>query len=139
MSLTGKVAAVLNERELVFNLGSENGITEGMKFKVMETRQEILDPDTGEFLGLFDREKVRVKVSEVNPKYSVARTYETYVVNLGSDSFVSAFSGGRGREARKVRTLRPNNESTLLPMDEKDSFVNIGDPVFQVEDDLNAT
>ena len=136
MSLRGKVAAVLNERELVVNLGSENGVAEGMKLKVMEPEREILDPDTGEFLGRFDREKVRVKVAEVNPKYSVGRTYETYVINLGSDSFASVFSGGRGREARRVRTLRPNNESNLLPMDETDSFVNIGDPVVLVEDGI---
>ena len=136
MALEGKVAAILNERELVINLGSEAGMKEGMKFRVMAPEMQILDPESNEYLGAFAREKIRVKIVDVQPKYAVGSTFETYKVNIGgaltgiSDMLV------RSREVTRVRTLRADNNSFLEPMDEDKSFVNIGDPVFQIENDI---
>ena len=135
MTIKGKVAAILNERELVVNVGSNHGVQEGMKFKVMELDRQIIDPDSHEILGEFNREKIRVKIFEVNPKYSVGSTYETYRVTIGSLPNVAHLFEPR-REVTRVRTLRADNSIYLEPMDEAKSFVNIGDSVFQVEDDL---
>lgn len=136
--MRGKVAAILNERELVINLGSANGVKEGMKFKVIEPELQILDPDTQEFLGTFDREKVRIKVVEVNPKYSVGSTYETYVVTLETPTLLSfgPRTSQTTREVRRVRTLRADGGLYLEPMDETKSFVHIGDLAVLVEDGL---
>lgn len=137
MTLEGKVAAILNERELVVNLGSEVGVVEGMKFKVVEPSRQILDPDTGETLGTFEREKVRVRILEVNPKYSVGSTYETYKVTVGGGGIPDfSYFFGRSREVTRIRTLRPDGGLYLEPMDETKSFVKIGDPVVLVEDGL---
>ena len=38
MAIEGKVATILNERDLVINKGSSSGVAEGMKFGVMEKR-----------------------------------------------------------------------------------------------------
>lgn len=136
--MRGKVAAILNERELVINLGSANGVEEGMKFKVIEPERRILDPDTQELLGTFDREKVRVKVVEVNPRYSVGSTYETYAVTLETPALPSfgPRTGQTTREVRRVRTLRADGGLYLEPMDETQSFVHIGDLAVLVEDGL---
>ena len=45
--IRGKVAHVLNEREIAINVGTEKGVTIGMRFNVMEIHDEdIKDPDT---------------------------------------------------------------------------------------------
>jgi hypothetical protein len=136
MTIQGKVAAILNERELVINLGEISGVQEGMRFKVMSHELDIVDPDSQEQLGVFAREKVRVKVVEVHPKYSVGSTYETYQVAQGSGlpDFSHLFE--RSRKVTRVRTLRADNAVFLEPLDEMNSIVKIGDPVFQVEDSV---
>ncbi len=82
MAIEGKVAAVLNDRELVINKGESSGVKPGMIFGVPEER-EIQDPDTKEELGSVEIIKIRVKVVDVKPKMSICRTYETYHFNLG--------------------------------------------------------
>jgi len=64
--IRGKVARILNSRELVINVGSKDGVAVGMKFDVLEPkREEIKDPDTGEVLGSLARPKVRARVKSV--------------------------------------------------------------------------
>ena len=46
MAIEGKVAAILNERDLVINRGSDSGVQEGMRFGVVEKDVPIVDPDT---------------------------------------------------------------------------------------------
>ena len=82
MAIEGKVAEILNERELVLNKGEIAGVKKDMIFGVFETK-EVIDPDTGEILGPVDSVKIRAKVVDVQPKLSVCRTFETYQVNIG--------------------------------------------------------
>ena len=140
MAVEGKVAAVLNERDLVINKGSDAGVKDGMKFKVIVPEVTVADPDTGEVLGTIAKEKIRVKVVEVHPKFSVGKTYETYVVNVGGSGsdFIDRFVIGTlpRREVTRVRTLRSDDSTSLAPLDERSSFVKVGDPVIEVKDDL---
>jgi hypothetical protein len=69
MSVEGRVANVLNARELVINIGRDDGVRRGMKFKVLaDTPTEITDPETERVIGVIDREKVRVQATEVTKK-----------------------------------------------------------------------
>jgi hypothetical protein len=134
--LTGVVAALLNERELVINLGSDAGTSEGMRFAVLEKQRVIVDPLTKQELGHIQREKVRVKVIETRPKFAIARTYETYqtqpsgaryAVHVGADR-LAAFIGASGET--RVRTLRDaDRPSGFERIDESESYVEVGDPV----------
>lgn len=81
--ITGKVAAVLNARRLVINRGSEHGVEPGMRFRVLE-ELNVTDPDTGERLGELPREVVRVAVIDVEPRYAIAHTFETYTTSSPS-------------------------------------------------------
>ena len=55
-----------------------------MRFEVMETKgQDVQDPDTGELLGSIERPKVRVEISKVQERLSIASTYTTVTVNVG--------------------------------------------------------
>ncbi len=82
--IRGKVAHILNTREIAINVGTENGVTVGMYFDVMDAHYEnITDPDTNEVLGSLERPKVRVKIIHVQEKLSLATTYRKERVNTG--------------------------------------------------------
>jgi len=136
--LLGKVAAVLNERELVINIGKKSGVEIGMKFKVLtEKPAEILDPDTQDILGIVDREKVRVEVVEIQEKLSVCRTYKTFVIEGGSMAAIynlnlkSIFSPRR----ELPETLKAEDSAFPKPISEEESFVKKGDRVLQILDE----
>ena len=144
--LRGKVARILNSREIVINIGSDNGVVVGMRFKVMDTSGgDIKDPDTGELLGSVERPKVNVEVSSVQQRLSVATTYEKETVNVGG----VGFSAGAGFGSGLAQVLMPpkwittyetlkTREETWEDLDEEDSYVKTGDSVVQVVNDVDA-
>lgn len=137
--IEGKVAQILNARELVINVGEESGVVEGMKFAVLsESPTEIRDPETGELLDTLEREKVRVMASEVRRRVTICRTYVTKVIPAGK------FSRPRFRlpdltefEAGKtiVETLKAQDKDFPAPLSPEESYVKIKDPVIQVLED----
>ena len=130
MNIEGKVAAIVNRRELVINRGADAGVQEGMKFRVMDRLLEITDPESNETLGTLEREKVRVKVSEVHPKFSLAMTYETYEVS--EPNLASIFGSHR---LTRVRTLQTTSDPVQSP-DDRVASVRAGDLAVLVEDGL---
>ena len=136
--IRGKVARILNSRELALNIGSEQGVILSMLFDVLDPNFEnIPDPDTGEVIGSIYRPKVRVKIVQVQEQVSVGTTYRSKRVNIGG--------GGLGAWSnlltppnwiREYETLR-TEEGTWESLEEKDSYIATGDPVVQVahEDD----
>lgn len=89
--LTGKVAAILNSRELAINIGMNAGVEVDMVFKVLG-EAKLSDPDTNEQLGSIRYEKGKVKIVTVEEKFSTARTFETYVTNIGGVGTVGDIS-----------------------------------------------
>ena len=140
--IRGKVARVLNKHEIAINVGTENGVTVGMYFDIMGTYDEIEDPDTLEVLGSLERPKVRVKIIHVQEKLSLAATYRTKRVNTGGTGKLVAL-GPFSRAlmpptwVEKYETLG-KTEKTKDVLDEKDSYVNVGEPVVQTIEDGEA-
>lgn len=135
--IEGKVAQVLNRREVALNVGSSSGVVPGMKFAILNKRAlNIRDPDTREPLGSIDLPKALVKVVRVNDKVSVARTFRTTKRNIGGD-----FSLGLRRALEQPRwvevpeTLKVDEHSYQQEIEEKDSIVKIGDPVVEIRGD----
>ena len=94
--IRGKVARILNSREIAINVGSDDGVSTGMYFDVMDRNHEdIKDPDTQEVLGSIQRPKIRVRTTVVQEKLSVASTYKTKQVNVGwsGDRICRSISG----------------------------------------------
>jgi hypothetical protein len=140
----GKIARVLNSRELVINRGAADGVREGMYFDILDPQaEEIRDPDSGDVLGSLLRPKVRVRVVHVDDRFSVASTYRSQKVNVGG---TGAFSGPSSiarhllppRWVKKYETLK-TEEKTWEPIDEEQCYVRTGDPVRQVFDDEDET
>lgn len=138
--LEGRVAQILNARELVINIGSENGVSPKMKFAVLsEQPLEVRDPDTGEVLDVIDREKVRVEASEVRPKISICRTYRIKRIGGGALHATSLPSvvnvASLFEPPREIQeTLEAKDSSLPPPLSPEESYVKIKDRVIQVSE-----
>ena len=142
--IRGKVAQILNSRELVINAGSSSGVAVGMRFEVMDAKgEDIKDPATGELLGSLERPKVKVEVSKVQDRLSVASTYKKETVNVGGAGLAVGVSSPLSqlfmpaKYETRYETLK-TEEKTWEDLDEEDSYVKIGDPVVQVLEGTNA-
>ncbi len=140
--IRGKVAWVLNSREIAINIGVADGVTMGMFFDVEYPYGAIKDPDTNEVLGSIKRTKVRVQITEVQEKLAVASTYRSTRVNLGGAGFdFGPFSRALmpSEWITKYETLKKSDRKILIEdIDEEDSFVKVGDPVVQVIEEIDA-
>jgi hypothetical protein len=141
--IRSKVARVLNSREIVIAAGSTQGVTKGMYFDVMDPKgEDIRDPDTGEVLGSIERPKVRVKVTQVQERLSVASTYKKERINIGGTGYaaVGAVSLAQAlmppKYVTKYETLK-TDEKTWEDLDEEESYVKSGDPVVQVVEKID--
>lgn len=134
--IRGKVARILNSRELAINVGSEDGVVVGMYFDVLDPKgEDITDPDTDEILGSLERPKVRVQVYRVQDRLSVAQTYKKRSVNVGGKGGLAITGIAEyfmpPKYVTKYETLK-TTEKTWEDLDETESYVKTGDPVVQV-------
>ena len=132
MPIQGKVAAILNERDLVINKGRTDGISEGMLFQVTQPDVPIRDPDSGANLGVLTRDKIKVRVVEVHSQFSVAKTYETYSAHVPS-AYEQAELASRGRTVTRVRKIimeSPGQNTATIG--QEGSTVKVGDPAVQI-------
>ena len=130
--IRGKVARVLNDREVALNRGLDHGVSRGMEFDILSRNaQEVRDPDTDELLGSPQRPKVRVRVNLVyNDKMSVAETFRKRRVNVGGKGVgLGLFEPPKWED--HYETLRIE-DARVDEIGELDSYVSRGDPVVQV-------
>lgn len=130
----GKVAAVLSRRELILNLGEENGVRIGMKFVILNSKgADIRDPDTGAVLGTVEVPKTVVKVVRIDgPHLSVARTFRKIAGTPGLFGGIPNISGTPAR----TETLDIASGSSLkAELSEEDSFIRVGDVAVETEGD----
>ncbi len=142
--LRGKVARILDSRNLVLNIGSQQGVTSGMYFDVMDPKgEDIRDPDTNEILGSIERPKVRVRITDVQERISVASTYKKNQINVGGKGTGLGLAvTGLAQQlmppkwVSRYETLK-TDEQTWEDIKEEESFVKTGDPVVQVMTDVD--
>ena len=133
--IRGKIARVLNTREIALNVGTAQGVTLGMRFDVMDTNErDITDPDTGKVLGSLERPKIRVEIIHVQEELSVAQTPETNVNVGGTGTSLGPFARSfmPPNWVTRYETLKKTEKNTEEELDEEDSRVKTGDPVVQV-------
>lgn len=136
--IRGKVARVLNSREVALNVGASEGVCEGMQFDILAPEQdEIKDPDTQEVIGSVNRPKVRILVSVVEERFCVAHTFRHKRVNVGGKGLLNLGIDRSLFEPPKwvtrYETLK-TSEATWEDLSEEDNYVKTGDPVIEVPD-----
>ncbi len=72
----GFVAKICNERKVVLNKGSNDGISNGDKFVVFNLGEEVHDPKTGESLGILEEIKGKGEVIHAQDHMCTIETYE---------------------------------------------------------------
>jgi hypothetical protein len=124
--IRGKVAAILSKRELILNIGLEDGVEIGMQFVILNGKGiDVTDPDTGEVLGTVEVPKTIVKVVRVDgPHLSVARTFRTL---RGTPGLMSSFSSITGTPDRPETLEITPGSSLKAELPEGDSYINRGD------------
>jgi hypothetical protein len=122
----GKVAKVIGPRDLLINKGSDDGVHEGMRFVVLDlSASNVTDPDTLQSLGSLRLEKIRVQVVRVEPRLSMARTYEIASTGFAGLSNISQILTGLGPTYKTFRGESAN-------WDESSSVVKRGDTVEEI-------
>ena len=132
--IRGKVARVLNSREVALNVGKEDGVDRGMQFDVLDPKlDEIKDPDSGDVIGVLNRPKVRVQVSIVGDRFSVARTFRAKRVNIGGSGTFATYPDifEPPNWVLRSETLQ-TSERTWEDLSPAESYVKIGDPAVEV-------
>ena len=129
--ISGKVARVLNEREVAINRGAVDGVEYGMEFNILASdEQRIQDPDTKEYLGSVRRPKTSVKVTEVYDRLSVAKTFKTRRVNVGGSGVGTGLFEPPKWENHHETLV--GQDSIEFPNIEGHIYISTGDQVVQV-------
>ncbi|MUL85376.1 MULTISPECIES: hypothetical protein [unclassified Mycolicibacterium] len=103
-ALSGQVALIEDDYTLAINRGAQAGVMPGMIFAVhSESDQVITDPESGRELGRLTREKLRVRVFDVQPLFSRAHTFAR------TDDFYGLF------QATAVITVDVGDSLELVP------------------------
>ena len=133
--LEGKVIRIINDKTILINLGSEEGVKIGTKFAIIGPGEEIIEPETGKSLGPIMLEKARVVVRQVEPEFCRASTpirtvkYPTSMDRMAE--LYASMAGLAGRTVRQQDSL-PVDESDIHPLTEEASKVKVGDSVREV-------
>lgn len=133
--IRGKVARVFNSREIAINVGSTNGVVVGMRFDVVDPKEDIRDPDTDEILGSLNLSKIRVRITRVQERLSLATTQKKRI-NVGGHDPLGDFSRWLmpPKWITKYESLKAE-EKLWEEISEEESYVKVGDPVVQVIED----
>ena len=126
--IEGKIARILDEYTVVITIGYEHGVEEGMRFIIYEPGDEVKDPDTGDSLGTFEYVKAKVEATNVNEKFSTAKTY-------GADTrpAITAIMGMYAEQRVPRKLLLDDEAKGRLPK-HLITQVKVGDPVRQILD-----
>ncbi|RYG95460.1 MAG: hypothetical protein EON58_14120 [Alphaproteobacteria bacterium] len=88
--------------EVVISAGSENGVTDDMRFVLYESGEELRDPVNGSSLGQFEIVKGRGRITHLQPRMSILRSTQTRRVLLDPFSVSFVKSSGQASEPRTV-------------------------------------
>ncbi len=124
IGIHGKVAEIIDEYSLVINKGEIDGVSSGMEFIVYLEGETIIDPETNDDLGYLEIVKARLKVTHIQEKFCIVRTFETqpglYTSNIAS--YISAMQ-------TQIQVPKPLNIGDLKDRPEPDLIIRVGDKV----------
>ncbi len=111
MTVKAKVARVLSDYEVAFNVGANAGLSVG-DVATVYGYVDVNDPDTKEELGRVRRPRVKLRVIEVEPGFSVGQTTEWASSSGGDQSTVFHLALGLDRVRQKV-TGNPSEQNRV--------------------------
>lgn len=148
--VSGQVAKITSDRELIINRGASHNVSVGMIFRVNGDKIVVIDPESGEDIGNVAPVKVFVRVEEVGQKFAIARTFREKRLKVqdaveAGPGYYSLKLGGLGgmfqppapaKWETRIETLR-SDPTKGEPLHAEDSLVAVGDTVESVPADEN--
>jgi hypothetical protein len=140
--IPGEVAAIIDEREILLNVGKNQGVQPGMRFAVIGKIPVMLK--TGQTVHV-DYPKTVVKIVRLqDDDFSIGRTFRTIRGRKGVDFSKPLSSVSYGPSVYeilsrdipdRVETIMTGNQETILGSSPKSRVTKIGDPVRQLVGD----
>jgi hypothetical protein len=128
--INGRVIRILDRRSVAINVGSDDGVEQGMRFGIYTPREHIVDPETNEDLGVYRRRKATIQASTVSAKFTIASPVPRRVRTGGGASFQSSLTALIGTyEEVEVDLPVSSSEIDPLPTGEQ---VAVGDTVEEI-------
>ena len=66
--IEGRIVRIVDERTLIADIGTEQGVTVGQQFVVIQPMDAVVDPDTNETLGVWEMVKARLVAMHAQPR-----------------------------------------------------------------------
>jgi hypothetical protein len=127
--ISGVVAQIVSDREVILNRGSLDGVKVGEYYKVLDPKTiGVTDPESGKVIGSIVRIKIVLEAVDVAERLTIARTFRSKEINVGGAG-VNVLGGllSPPKYVEKVETLRRGADQPA-PIGERESIVAIGDP-----------
>jgi hypothetical protein len=107
--IVGKVAQIIDESLIVLNVGSNNGVSVGMRFSVFEEGEKVLDPSTGVALENVEHVKGTIEIVHVQEKIAQATGKSdeyTGSKTLSEKMVQENINFGVGKQLNKMNVVR---------------------------------
>ena len=140
--VNGTVLRILNDREVVLNRGTEDGLAHDAYIGIINPdTEDVVDPETGESLGSIRRYKVALKVSQLSDRLAIAATYKTKQVNVGgtADPSVGFAAIAQAMAPKKLVTQVEKlslDERAARPLGPSESRVQEGDRFEVIDEEI---
>uniref|UniRef100_UPI00403F6243 hypothetical protein n=1 Tax=Lentilactobacillus hilgardii TaxID=1588 RepID=UPI00403F6243 len=129
--MEGKVIRILNDTELLINLGSNDDVRYDQHFEIYEPGEEVRDPLTNKSLGTLDYVKANVEATEVHEAFSVVSHITTSTETVSKGGLAAFAQSSRKITTQHVHPL-PVDTDQINPRNVKNESIQIGDPVRSV-------
>lgn len=137
--IIGKIAKIQDKYRVIINKGRIDGVKPNMKFYVYEEGDEIVDPDTKEFIEKEEVLKGYLKTIHVQDKISILESDEKESVTVKSPLIFSNFNSILGETRKVMKPLdvdldqdKNTNSTTTQEGENLDTKIKRGDLVKQI-------
>ena len=134
--IEGKVAKILDESNLIINVGSGQGVQQGIRFVVFAPGDEVVDPDTGESLGAWEAVKGEIVAYHVQECISICGATPPPKKEDQTDPSTRTLSAAMIADHMRAGTAqtRLNVNKGQIDGMPKVGPISVGDPVRSVQD-----
>ncbi len=124
--MKGKIIRILNHEEVLLNVGTKDGVKEGMNFVIISIGEQVIDPATREKLGAIETIKGKITITLTQERFSRARTLITeHSVPVSAAGFWER-TKPKMEKTPEQRSKLKINEQQVIPLNE-DLTVKLGD------------
>lgn len=125
-----KIVRMLDEYRVVIDVGSSAGIKPGAKFRVIDTSEPVIDPETKKQIDTLDKAKAIITAVEVREYVSICESAQYEQLSI-AQLFNTSISKQMTSPSRKRLNVDITQVDTIPMSDEP---IRLGDKVRPIND-----